>query len=426
MSSSPGTTRWTPQSPEEREIVLRELGEILASHHFKNSKRYPALLQYVVTQVLDGHADQLKERTLGVEVFGRAADYDTNADPVVRFTAGEVRKRIAQHYHVSGGGSRLQIDLPLGSYIPEFSLRPVPREQSAELSVQQLVTAVSTQPAPDFSSASTAPQVPSMLSRLASVAFRPVVAWPAVLLIALAPFVGAYALQRLRPPSAADRIWRPILKSPGAVEIVIGNGLHEVRNPPDPEHEILVSQLHGAYNRVSVCDAVAVSRLSAVLGNKSKTYEIKEAELTSLQDLRDRSVILIGAYNNLWTMRLIEPLHFHFVRDGHGVRIEDAAGPQNGSWASDYTKAGSASVNDYAILARHTDSTTHSSILTIAGIGAYGTEAASEAVADPRIMEKLLAGVHGDWENKNLEIVIKTTIIHGEAGPAELVSSAIW
>ena len=41
----------------------------------------------------------MKERTLGVEVFGRPPDYDTNADPVVRVTAAEIRKKIAQFYH---------------------------------------------------------------------------------------------------------------------------------------------------------------------------------------------------------------------------------------------------------------------------------------------------------------------------------------
>ena len=69
-------------------MVQRELNAIVSSHHFWNSKRYPALLKYGVDKTLDGHADQLKERTLGVEVFDRPPDYDTNADPVVRFITG--------------------------------------------------------------------------------------------------------------------------------------------------------------------------------------------------------------------------------------------------------------------------------------------------------------------------------------------------
>ncbi len=105
-------------------MVLDELNGILASYHFRSSKRYPALLEYVVSKTLDGQSSELKERTLGVEVFDRQPDYDTNADPVVRFSAGEIRKRIAQYYHETGEDSPLQIDLPLGSYVPEFKPRP--------------------------------------------------------------------------------------------------------------------------------------------------------------------------------------------------------------------------------------------------------------------------------------------------------------
>src|ERR1035438_4244354 len=111
---------WTPTSEEDRELVMNELDAILASYHFRGSKRYPAMLKYVVGAALDGHAGDLKERTLGVEVFGRDPNYDTSADPVVRFSASEVRKRIAQYYHDNGKGSRLRIELPLGSYMPEF------------------------------------------------------------------------------------------------------------------------------------------------------------------------------------------------------------------------------------------------------------------------------------------------------------------
>ena len=114
---------WFPTSEEERELVRKELDAIVSSHHFRGSKRYPAMLRYVVSAAIDGRASDLKERTLGVEVFGRDPDYDTNADPVVRISAGEVRKRIAQFYHENGHGAKLEIELPVGSYAPEFLLR---------------------------------------------------------------------------------------------------------------------------------------------------------------------------------------------------------------------------------------------------------------------------------------------------------------
>ena len=104
---------------------------MLASQHFKNGKRYPALLSYLVRKSLEGQTDHLKERTLGIEVFGRSPDYDTNADPIIRVTAAEIRKKIAQFYHYKGNDSRLQIDLPFGSYVPEFKSDEAARQRSA-------------------------------------------------------------------------------------------------------------------------------------------------------------------------------------------------------------------------------------------------------------------------------------------------------
>src|ERR1700733_6205835 len=114
------TDGWHPQTQQERDAVLRELQNVLASPHFSNSKRYPALLKYIVENTLAGKSDLLKERTLGVEVFDRPATYDTNADTVVRYTAGEVRKRLLLFYHEEGRNSSIRISLPAGSYVPVF------------------------------------------------------------------------------------------------------------------------------------------------------------------------------------------------------------------------------------------------------------------------------------------------------------------
>src|SRR5580658_10838399 len=114
------TDGWHPQTLQERDAVLRELQTVLASPHFAASKRYPALLLYIVKNTLAGKSDLLKERTLGVDVFDRQPAYDTNADTVVRYTAGEVRKRLLLYYHELGRASQIRISLPAGSYVPEF------------------------------------------------------------------------------------------------------------------------------------------------------------------------------------------------------------------------------------------------------------------------------------------------------------------
>ena len=90
-----------PAVPEvEHFAVQQQLERILVHPLFSHSKRYPLLLRWVVERSLEGRASQLKERTLGIEVFGRDPNYDTNTDPVVRITAGEADRGVA---HATSG-----------------------------------------------------------------------------------------------------------------------------------------------------------------------------------------------------------------------------------------------------------------------------------------------------------------------------------
>ncbi len=72
---------------QEKTTVNEQLDRILASPAFSSSKRYPSFLRFVTSHALEARHDLLKERTLGIEVFGRDPDYDTAADPIVRVTA---------------------------------------------------------------------------------------------------------------------------------------------------------------------------------------------------------------------------------------------------------------------------------------------------------------------------------------------------
>ena len=108
-----------PSTDFQREEVRNQLRQILASTAFQNSKRYAAVLTYIVEQTLAGFGDRLKERTIGIEVFQRAATYDTAADHVVRSAAREVRKRLVQYYQVNAY-CKLIIDVLPGSYVPQF------------------------------------------------------------------------------------------------------------------------------------------------------------------------------------------------------------------------------------------------------------------------------------------------------------------
>jgi len=110
----------TGRSAHENAEVRLQLERILASGPFRNSRRASAMLRYAVERALNGETEALKERTIGVEVFGRPAGYDTAADHIVRSTAGDVRRRLAQYYQGSTEPGGLRIDFAPGSYIPKI------------------------------------------------------------------------------------------------------------------------------------------------------------------------------------------------------------------------------------------------------------------------------------------------------------------
>ena len=124
-------------SPPDAEAIRAQLNRLLAHPLFTNSKRYPVLLAYTVEQTLLGNGGDLKERTIGVEAFGRNPDYDVNLDPVVRTSAAEVRRRLIQYYYDPVHAGELIIELTAGSYVPVFRRAETAAENAADAGQEQ-------------------------------------------------------------------------------------------------------------------------------------------------------------------------------------------------------------------------------------------------------------------------------------------------
>src|SRR3954447_13799947 len=110
-------------SVEIQAAIKAELDSILVASIFAQSGRCKRFLSHVVLATLSGNAGELKERTIGISVFNRANDYGTGDDSIVRVTANEVRKRLGQFYAESPEAHSIQIELPRGSYVPEFRIQ---------------------------------------------------------------------------------------------------------------------------------------------------------------------------------------------------------------------------------------------------------------------------------------------------------------
>jgi TolB-like protein len=117
--------------------VRRQLDRILASEGFTNADRMTAFLRYVVERSLSGEGDQVKEYVVGIEVFGRDAEYDPRLDSIVRVEARRLRTKLDEYYAGPGSQDPVLIQMRRGSYVPAFEERP-PEVQESHAPAQAL------------------------------------------------------------------------------------------------------------------------------------------------------------------------------------------------------------------------------------------------------------------------------------------------
>jgi hypothetical protein len=425
-----------PQTAQERDAILRELHEVVASPYFCNSKRYPALLQYIVENTLAGKSDLLKERTLGIEVFDRPSTYDTNAEAVVRFTAGEVRKRLLLYYHERGRNSAVRISLPVGSYIPEFLHG---QEESSDIGDHASSPAahlrdanVSQDTGPEEHETRAISRV-SLASRT-SIAAVQVETSPSPLLARAQTFVKgllwlglggmmviaflagiAWRSRTGYTPTAVDDFWMPVLHEQHTVLICAGGVVFTQNNFSG----VITAGKDIAYPFVSMQIASAIAQVSSTLARSGVTTQLLSSPSTPLSDLREHSVVLLGAYNNQWAMRLLQSQRFQFTPEPV-ESIVDQMRPQ-AHWSRDKSLPYS-SADDYALVARFRDATTGSWVVVLAGLGRNGTEAAAQFATSPHYMQRLRDDVGRDFSNLNIEALLKVTVIDGKTGAPSILA----
>lgn len=102
---------------DERLVALEKL---LANPFFKASDRNRRFLKFVIEETVAGRADRIKAFTIAVDVFGRDASFDATVDPIVRISAGQLRRSLRDYYDNHGKADAIRIGIPLGAYIPSF------------------------------------------------------------------------------------------------------------------------------------------------------------------------------------------------------------------------------------------------------------------------------------------------------------------
>jgi hypothetical protein len=414
---------WTPSSDADRSAVHAQLDKLLATPLFNSSKRYPSFLKFVVSHALAGQTDQLKERILGVEIFGRPADYDTNTDPIVRVTAAEIRKRIELYYHDPAHSQDLRVILPSGSYVPLFSWPARSNGHAGgamEAPVPVGADSILAQPKVD----ETAPGATEPRQEAAS--------WKGLIFGAgflLAGIIAASIWYGTRP-SLTKQFWEPFIKSPEPVVFCIADQSQfssiRLRDASDPQKE---QTLTDSMVTIIIDDVSPLVNVAGLLRTYGKTYRVSAESTTSLTDLRRGPSVFIGAFDNSWTLRLTGPLRYHFANDPGMTRfwIEDHENPGQQHWEVNRTQQQqTGTYKDYALVTRFVDPNTDQYAVVAAGLARGGTVAAGEFLVDSKRMEEMLGQVPADWKHKNLEIVLETQVIENRSGSPHIVAVHVW
>jgi hypothetical protein len=387
--------------------ILRQLDRLLDNPYFSHSKRFPSFLRFIVQEELEGRGDQLKERTLGIEVFGRHSGYDTTSDPIVRIP------------------DELRISLLPGSYIPHFEWpcadSIAPAAPSTEL---PFAPPLNGSPHASSGQEAIAGDLPLYTAHWR---FH---AWWLVLVGVLlcASLVGSWLWVDSRP-TTLDQFWAPVFGSTDPISLCFpqspfsGQTLLDASAPNQQQH--LDEQMRG----VVLDDLQPLMSLSGLLEMRRRHYTLLGEDTATLSDLRNGPTIFLGAFDNTWTLRMTRDLRYRFGNDPGMTHfwIEDTQSHEQLRWSVDrQVQQTTHSYRDYAIVARFRDANTGKLAVVAAGIARGGTVAAGEFLTQPGEMDAIKAHAPKGWNGKNMEFVLSTEIIDGSSSPPKIVAMYFW
>ena len=415
------------------DMIRAQLDLLVRDEVFRTSKRSVAFLKYVVEQTLNGSANQIKERTIGVEVFGRDPSYDTNLDHIVRTAATELRKKLATYYVDEKHRSELRMGLIPGSYIPRFELPGPTRHTAVESAAEWETPEAPTEAHSEHFQFASIPVAGSK-----AVSKQPVQRskrWrKGVVVLSITAIAIALAFSWLHKTSPEDLFWKPVVDTPGPVLVAVGD--HPNGPPTLPAVDGNSSPLtpvpgSDTSQTVPFADTVTIARVVGALEARNKQVLIRKGSSSTFSDLRGGAAVLIGAFNNEWSLRLTRQLRYSLAMDAdkHLIYIRDAKNPssRNWSWGTNQppepvTGANSPKLQDFALISRIRDSETGHVVVVIGGLYTYGTETAGEFLTDPEPMRAIADEIRLNSGSRNLQIVLGTTVTDGVPGPPTVLA----
>ena len=382
-----------PLTEKQREEAREELVRVLESEYFRASRRCCHFLEYSVQYILDGRSiEDLKERTIGVEVFHKSVDYDTAQENIVRVTANEVRKRLALYYGKGHHGQLPTIYLQVGSYAVHFLWT---RDDHA---------------AHDTELHRFAPEAPPSGPNPVDVVHRSRIYGQIAVacMLAVASVACLFVYRSHRREDVVQDVWLPILQNPNAAVISIAQP-HAYRmtssenDPLAPSGQLV--EMPDAY--VGIGDAFAMADVVKLLSVYKKDWQLIPSNATPSHTLFNGPIIIIGNRSNKWSRDMLENQRFYF---GYGDEICDRLN-STVKWKLQHLTPDWKTDDDYAIVSRFTNTASGQPVIVIAGFTNYGTQAAGDFITNGSLLTEALRKAPKDWAQRNFQFVLHTKII---------------
>lgn len=441
---------------EELRCLRQHLNDVVEGAAFKGSQRCGQFLKYVVEQAIAGHGDSLKERVLGIELFGRSPSYDTGEDAIVRVTASDVRHRLLQHYGTYKSASDFRITLRQGTYVPEIvRLSTVTTEQKDPGAAPDSAPLTDATEPPHESPAQEHSANLAQPSAEGAEASRRSRTWLAVgLALTLGNLIlGGYILWMHRsatthsPRSVAP--WAAFFASPrlthlitsdpslASVQDLCGRPIsvsdyanHNYIQDPStlPPATVQSCRLILSSDNASIVDPVIAARISALAQSASATIDVwgaRNIELTSLKT--DDNYILLGSpRSNPWSSLFNDQLDFRFAYDkALKQEVIQNSRPRIHE-LSQYvpTALGGGTGQSFAIIAVVQNLDQNGKVMLLAGANAEGTEAAGNFVTDlSRLTPALQAcGVSDSGAQSHFELLLQVGTMAGSPNRASMIA----
>ena len=386
----------------------QELNRIQQSREFRASKRCFDFLHYIVTRTLSGEEETLKERTIGMELFGRPASYEPSDDATVRVKAGQVRKRLHDYYASEGLADPVRIELPSGSYVPLF------RYPDRVLGVASPLER-SLIDAPVCAALEDQPRAPLHWAALLH-RWKWLLASLIVVLTLCLIYLGIFQRRNASSP-LVEQFWAPLVRSENPVWLCVSTVpvFTQKRDPPNSFEDIVSTR----DQFLAIGDLNAVTRISEMLVQRKHPYRLRVGTELSYRDLQTAPAILVGYSYSRWN-EISRQLRFSLINNA----VLDNGHPSQ--WKISSYPADPQLTQDYALISRFFDPDSHSVLVEIAGISYFGTEAAGNVVSNPAQFSEILRGLPAGWQNKNVQIVLRVNIVHGSPGIPVAVASHVW